>query len=551
MFFRKASFIFAAGIAHPALAQATLPQIEGSSGERSAQGLRYRYAESAGWQTEMRNFGPLDERSSMRVSGAAGRAPPSAVGPVTLNTDGPYFLDDVAGNRIQHGYEPFRHRIGAFLVSPSITTRVRSDDNWTARGQSLPLVNVIASAAGSLEGQFGFALPGGASAEILAQTINPHLADVGDLALEFAPALTVASDWSRHSFSLEASARVTRFGAVRRLNRDEFQIGTRSRLDIGGGAATSVRISYLRQAEPNGTNGLAVLDFFGFGPSLVNRLAAGVNIGFKFSRASVVLDAGYNRDRYRPLDLDLADLIRPDQLPTSGLPASIELSQDYRNRSQAVLSLRLNYNLGPDLDVFLVPSFSRVRQSVRISDEDFAVGIPGFSSNTVGVVTGIRKNFSRLIVVQGGIRFQRRTYDNPALIATRRMDIEGAVDWYPTPLVSVRVNAAQQFRGSGILGQADIVTRTVGARADYEVLRNLGLRFDGSVAWDRYPAVGNQSQAIGQTARLDAAVQLIWTIGRSTEVTFSAGGHRRRANNSIFLGSFTASRFGISLTRRI
>ena len=550
MFFRKASFIFAAGVADPALAQATLPQVAGVSGALPMSNRQTHSAEVEGRWTDVKDFGPLDARSSRRVSGSDLRSKES-VGPVSLNTEGSYFLDDVAGNRRHLGYEPFRHRLGAFVVSPSMTARLRSDENWTGRGQSLPLVNVIASAAGNLESQFGFAFPGGVSVGALVQTINPRLADVGDLALEVAPALTVASDWSHHALSLEASARLTRFGAVQRLNREEFKVETRGRYDFGTAAAASVRISYIRQAEPNGANGLAVLDFFGFGPSLVNQRAVGANVGFRFSRASVMLDAEYSQDQYRPLHLDLPDLIRADQLPNSGLPASVELSQDYRNRSKAELSLRLSYNLGPDLDVFLVPSLSRVRQSIRISDSEFAAGVPGFSSDTIGVLAGIRKNFSRLIVVQGGVRFQHRKYDNPLLVAARRFDIEGAADWYPTPLVSVRVNAAQQFRGSGILGQADIVTRTVGVRADYEVLRNLGLRFEGTVAWDRYPVVGGRSQDIGQTARQDAAVQFIWTIGRSTEASFSAGGHRRRANNSIFFGSFTASRFGISLTRRI
>ncbi len=294
-----------------------------------------------------------------------------------------------------------------------------------------------------------------------------------------------------------------------------------------------------------------MLDYFGFGPSLFNRFAAGADIGFKFGRAGVVFDAEYTQDKYLPLTLDVADLIAPELLPLPGIPTRIDVSQSYRNRSQADVRLRLSYSLAPDFDVYLVPTFGKIRQVRQISDADFVSGTASFASDTVGVLAGARKDFGHLIVVQAGLRFQDRNYVNPLLVRSRRFDMEGTVDWYPTRLISVRINAAQQFRGSGVLGQADISTRTIGARADYEVLRNVGLRFEGSASWDRYPAATGLSQQISQSARQDGAVQVVWNIGRSTEVNFSAGGHRRRASNSIFLGNFVASRFSISLTRRI
>lgn len=495
--------------------------------------------------------GPLDARP--RKSGNAGEAAQTrfAMPAIAFNPDGPYFLDDVAGNRRQPGYEPIARHIGSFVVSPSVVSHVRTDDNWTARGQSVALLTVIGQAVGTTQGQFGFALPGGASAAALAQTINPDLVDVGDVAIDLVPSVAISSDWSRNALSLDASARLTRFASIRRLDREEFQVGSRGTLDLAGNVAASARVAFARQAEPYGTNGLAVLDYFGFGPSLLNRFTAGSAIAAKFSRTSVALDAEYVREKYLPLQLDIADLVRPDRLPLPGLPARLEVSQSYRDRSQANLRLRLSYALAPDFDVYLVPSYSRNRQTRQINDAEVVAGTPSFSSDTFGILAGVRKDFSHLLVVQAGLRFQSRNYDSPALARLRRFDVEGAADWYPTPLISLRVHASQQFRGSGILGQADIVTRTIGARADYEVLRNVGLRLDGTASWDSVPAAAGQPGTSGRSARQEGAIRVVWAMGRSTELNFSAGGHRRRAGNSIFLGSFAASRFSISLTRRL
>ncbi|MDT0508396.1 outer membrane beta-barrel protein [Novosphingobium sp. MMS21-SN21R] len=468
-----------------------------------------------------------------------------------LNPDGPYFLQNVAGNRRQPGYEPVPHRLGSFVVAPSVTVRAHSDDNWTDRGQSLPLLTVIGTAVGNLSDQFGIVLPADVIAGALAQVINPALVDVGDVAFDLAPAIAVSSDWSRNALVVEASARFTRFVSIHRLNREEFRVATRGRIDLGSNTVVAGRVAYLRQAEPPGANGLAVLDYFGFGPSLFNRFAAGADLGMKFGRASVLLDAEYTQDRYRPLTLDPADLLAPGVLDLTGLPDSIAVSQSYRNRSQAGVRLRVTYSLAPDFDVYLVPSYGRIRQLGQASGTDFAAGIPSFASDTWGLQVGARKDFGHLFVVQAGLRYQDRNYVNSALVRSRRFDIEGAADWYPTRLISLRISAAQQFRGSGVPGQADIITRTISARADYEVLRNVGLRFEGSASWDRYPAASAQPQLSSQSARQDGSVQVVWNIGRSTEVNVSAGGHRRRAGNSIFLGSFAASRFSISLTRRL
>lgn len=538
MFLRNASFILAAGIAHPALAQTSTTDMPSPDFGR----LHEELAETTG---------PLDARQRNSANAGAGAETRFAMPAIAFNPDGPYFLDNVAGNRRQPGYEPIARRIGSFVVSPSVVSHIRTDDNWTARGQTLPLLTVIGTAVEATQAQFGFALPGGASAAALARTINPDLVDVADVAVDLVPAVAISSDWSRNALSLDASARLTRFASIRRLDREEFQVGSRGTLDLSGNVAVSARVSFARQAEPYGTNGLAVLDYFGFGPSLLHRFTAGAAIAAKFSRTSVALDAEYVREEYLPLQLDIADLVRPDLLPLPGLPDRLEVSQSYRDRSQANLRLRVSYALAPDFDVYLVPSYSRNRQARQASDAEFVTGTPSFSSDTFGIVAGVRKDFSHLFVVQAGLRFQLRNYDSPALARSRRFDIEGAADWYPTPLISLRVHASQQFRGSGILGQADIVTRTIGARADYEVLRNVGLRLDGSASWDSVPAAVGQPGTAGRSARQEGAVRVVWTMGRSTELNFSAGGHRRRAGNSIFLGSFASSRFSISLTRRI
>lgn len=547
MFFRKASFIFAASFAQSALGQVSPSQLaEGANAPSQSQ------ARSDPENTSFRIVEPVDTASS-RVglpvpAFGADTTPTLGTATPTINPDGPYFLQNVAGNRRQRGYEPLPHRFGSFIFSPSIAVRSRADDNWTARGQSLPLLTVIGTATVSLADQFGIALPPEVISAAVAQAINPKLASVGDIAVDLAPSFALSSDWSRNAVTLDASARITRFARLDRLNRDEFRVGSRGRLDIGTDGRLSTRLGFVRQSEPAGSNGLAVLDFFGFGPSLVDRFTVGADIGTKSGRFGVVLDAEYAQDRYLPLKLSVADLIAPALLPLQGVPERLTVSQAYRNRSQFDLRVRLSYSVGGDFDVFLVPTFGKIRQA---GQADLPVGNATFASDTFGALAGVRKDFGHLVVVQAGLRYQDRNYVSPLFVRSRRFDVEGAVDWYPTPLLSFRVNAAQQFRGSGILGQADISTRTVGVRADYEVLRNVGLQVEGNASWDQFPAALGALQPTVRSARQDAAVRVSWNIGRSTEVNFSAGGHRRRAGNSIFLGNFAASRFSLSLTRRI
>ena len=457
-----------------------------------------------------------------------------------------YFMGDVAGNRIMPEFQPLAIRIGGIVVAPRFELANDVDGNWLNRGDAPDPVSGLQRALPALLARFPEALPSVVRDEAVQGHVNPGLGVRGDLRIAFNPSVTVTGEWDDIRLGISADGRILRHARLHREDCEEYHAGIAGSLPLGGAGQLLASVSADRRAEVPGSNGTATLDYFAFGPSISRSVGGNFGVHWSLGGFSAHVDAELVRERYNDLILRTADLLDPQGLAVAGVPASLGVSQAFRDNDRLQLRFRSGWAVSPDFTVWVKPGFERTSHRV------VAGGVASPDSDTYGLVVGVAKSFERLIVLDVGMGWQLRRYADAGLKDSRRIVVQGAVDWYPTPLLSLRLSIDQNFQGSAIPNVADLATRSLEFRADYEVLRNLTARLRLNAQWQRYPAAARPGAATTADVSLQAAsVEVNYLASRGLSFRTYAGVHRRRSNEQSVLGDFFTWQSGLGLTLRI
>ena len=457
-----------------------------------------------------------------------------------------YFMEDVAGNRDMPEFQRLAIRIGGIVVAPGFELANDVDGNWLNRGDATDPVSGVQRALPALQARFPGALPVMVRDAAVQGHVNPGLGVRGDFRFAFHPSVNMTGDWDGIRLDLVADGRILRHARLQREDREEYHVGIDAKLPLGEAAQFLASASADRKAEAPGSNGTATLDYFAFGPSVYTSVAGHVGVHWDLGMFSADADADLDRERYNDLDLRTADLLDHTGLAVAGVPAKLAVSQGFRDNDKLQLQFRGGWAVSPDFTVWVKPGLERTRHRL------VSASVGGPDSDTYGMVVGVAKSFDRLIVLDVGIGWQLRRYAGTGLADSRRVVVQGAVDWYPTPLLSMRVSADQNFQGSAIPSVADLATRSLAFRADYEVLRNLTARLRLNTQWQSYPAGARPGIATTTIVCLQAAsVEGAYIANRGLSFRAFAGVHRRRSNEQTVLGDFFAWQSGLGLTLRI
>lgn len=469
-----------------------------------------------------------------------------------------YFMRDVAGNRIQPEYTPRPIRIGNFDIRPQLQINTNFDGNWLNRADVsiTQALKLTALPPETIERLTGF--------------INPQIERKDDIEFDIDPQIGVVSDWASNKLQFDASARIYRYAQLTRENRVEYRVNTLGQIDFGEKHNLTFVAGVDRRAEVPGVNGTAVLNYFGFGPSMHTTVMATGDANFTFGRVQAQLGLSLSRDYYDDLELRTADLLSPagltalngnygeflDLLRTAGITTSavstasgrIAFSQAFREDQATQVTANAAYLLTPDTQVYLQSTYQYLQQLHVPAGQ----AVHPFDSDTFGFLVGMAKSIGGLIVFQGGIGWQFHRYGDSYYQNTSRLNLQGAVDWYPTPLLSLRATAGQAYQGSAVYGVGDISVRVVTLRADYEILPNVEAWMLLSSEWDRYPiGAANAARLSGATYTMQSGnFEVDYQANRLLGFGVNFGFHRRLSQDPVVLGPFAAWRAGVTVTFR-
>ncbi len=322
----------------------------------------------------------------------------------------------------------------------------------------------------------------------------------GDLYVEARPALRVASDWGRHQLALAADGALTRYADLKTQDSDQYTLSASGRLDADYQTAIRGRIAYARVTDAPRSFG-ETLD--GGGARIHHDLDIGIGARADIGSLRLLATMAYGERRY--------DSVRRDD-------GSV-LTQRFRDVRTYAGTIRVDRGFGPGMLLFVSGSANGVRSFDRITC---------CVRDAFGAVTmaGARFDFGGLVVAELSAGYRFRNYASATFRDYGRFAWQGTVDWYPTPLLSMRLSGGQDVANSARPDVAGIETMTIDLRTDYELLRALMITVRATHVRERYREIGATSQVT--TARIGAE----YAIGRHVTVAAS-GGVRGRTSSAV------------------
>ena len=297
-----------------------------------------------------------------------------------------------------------------------------------------------------------------------------------DVKLTVSPTANLVGSFGADRVTLTAEADLTRHANVATENSETFALTAGGLFDFGPNASATARLRYAHEVETRGQAGSNIVNA---GPAEVRRFEGAESFRAAFGRLTIALGVGYVEQRYAPLTL------------RSG--GSID--QSFRNTRIFSLTPRANFALSPDTSFFVATGATKtksIRRDVTLRD---ATGYR--------LLAGVRSESNGLVIGEVGVGWRRQNYKNPLLKDFGGFTYDVTLDWYPTQLVSLRLQGGQDITNSGLTTVAGIERRTTAFKVYYDPLRRLRLTFALDYDRDRYReiGVGTRSTTAALTSR--------------------------------------------------
>lgn len=260
---------------------------------------------------------------------------------------------------------------------------------------------------------------------------------VADALTTLAAAVVARTAWSRHAVTLDAATALTRGLSQTTENTETYDAGAAARIDIGLGTKAMLRARTARAYEPRGSIG----DTAARGPRIAYTTRA-LDASLEHTAGHLVLEAEAALEEF-----DYA--AAPER--------------DYRTWSAA---LHAGYAVAPGIALFVEGRYNQ-------ADYPDDAGTLDRSSQGYALRGGVQFGLTRLIRGRAALGYQDQRYADPAFPRIRGVDFGAALEWSPTPLTTLSLEARRTIQRSPLVGVAGIRQSRYALRIDHELRRNL------------------------------------------------------------------------------
>lgn len=322
----------------------------------------------------------------------------------------------------------------------------------------------------------------------------------------------LASQWSRHSLAVD-------FGVNQAWNLDRsdftytdlryrgeagFDIGTRTRLNLGGGRT---RAHELPDTSP-----------------LAEVLGSPTRYVSDLGQAEII----HERNRFRFVGrAQLEDLNFSSAVGIDG----VSIDQSFRDRDVLTYGGRIEYAITPSLAALVdVERFDRNFDSAQNAN-----------SSGVRVLTGVNFDASRLLRGEVAIgRFMENRDDG----STNGLSVRSLVEFFPDELVTVTVDAQRDTFASNLFGASNQIFSSGGVGVDYELRRNIIIGANGRYERGTFGGLDRSDR------RWNAGISLDYRLNRVASLYFRYG-HEDQQSAGVDRGRiFATDRVDVTLRLR-
>ena len=297
-----------------------------------------------------------------------------------------------------------------------------------------------------------------------------------DLIGVFNPTLGVETTWSRHAVTADASVTRREYLDFSDESVWNYTAGAAGRLDIQRDAFLEAGLRYSQLTEARTSAGAANQAAEPIEFDTLNAFAGGRRA---FGR---VLLRG-------ELGLDEVDY---DDAPLFG--GGI-VDQDFRDHTQTKASARADFAVSPDTALF-----GRVRANER--DYDLAPPNVPVLRDSEGYTVDAGADFDINGVARGvfGLGYTEQDYESAALPDVDGVSVDGLIEWFPTQLTTVTVQAVRDVRDAPFANSGGFFATSAGVNVDHELRRNVIVSAGLTLSEDDYQGLDRTDERFSVNA---------------------------------------------------
>ena len=325
------------------------------------------------------------------------------------------------------------------------TEEIVDDRNVSVRDRLRPGYDAVGVPAGAVTVFPEASVTGTFNDNIYATDTNTE----SDFITTLAARVSAVSTWSRHALNLRAGLAQYLYNDNDDEDRLDWDVGGDGRIDITRDTNVTAGLSYAELSEDRGApNAIGLASE----PTEYSLLAANAALNHRFNRVTSRIGATYS-------DFDY------DTVPLTGGGV---LNQDFRDREEYTQLLRLGYDVSPDTNVYVQGTLNQ-----REYDQKPPVVALNRDSDGYAVVAGA--DFRLTNLAQGGVYagYQSQDYADPTLPEIDGVAFGANVDWFVTPLTTVRFEAGSAIEETIAAGASGYTDNSAGLRIDHELMRNV------------------------------------------------------------------------------
>ena len=276
--------------------------------------------------------------------------------------------------------------------------------------------------------------------------------EVSDKRVTYSPALSIQSDWGRHSFALVGNANIGRHVETAKEDFEDWQLQANGTVEIHDDKKVSLVAGFARRHS-----GRNAEDDPGqqFEPIVSENL-------FIDGTAEYNADAVLLRFRAQVEDQDYLN--------------SPGLNNDSRDVTVVNLTFRAGYEFAPGTTFFVEPR-ADFRMFALSTD---SAGLKQ-DNQGMGALAGITWDLTGVTFAEFGVGFSRRSYEEPSFNSPVNLDFSGKLIWNVTDLLTLSGDLGRTTQESTTAGESGVLSTSFTARLDYEFLDNIVITAGGAV----------------------------------------------------------------------
>jgi hypothetical protein len=345
------------------------------------------------------------------------------------------------------------------IVQPVIPQGFDRDRNISVLDVSRPSYTPLGVSVGGL--LFFPRVETGAGATSNAFLTNSNETKAAFVSLE--PSLRVASIWSRHSVTLNASTLIRNYIGQSSRNERNWNLGARGEVELGRPITISAEVNASQSLENQ------------FSGEVATTIAA----VSRFRRDFGALRAEYTMGRVRIFGVaDHADL----RFSPVRLSDGTVRDQENRNRNISRITGQFEYARTPSISVFAQAGYTNTQFDGR------QAAVTRLDSGAVRVLGGLNVDLAGRARGTIGVGYSVRDYKTAGFDTVKGLVAEGRVELFPTELFTITTGVRRSVEDAtfGNTTPQPFWDNRFSLSADYELLRNLIVSGSGEYTIQTY-----------------------------------------------------------------